>query len=133
MKRTIGSCEIGRAEISTSGSGPTPAASRVQASLLSDTQDMYCRAFNKRRIPPHSNLGTYCVVESRFILKAINRVAPAASFVAILICLRYDGGCLLQDVTDESVQRRSIRIGDIHVVCCIVPEVPVVEWLEEGE
>ena len=83
--------------------------------------------------PPHSNLGTYCVVESRFILKAINRVAPAASFVAILICLRYDGGCLLQDVTDESVQRRSIRIGDIHVVCCIVPEVPVVEWLEEGE
>ena len=40
-EHTIGSCEIGRAEISTSGSAPTPAASIVHASLLSDTQDIY--------------------------------------------------------------------------------------------
>ena len=38
---TIGSCEIGRAEISTSGSAPKPTPSMVHATLLSDTQEIY--------------------------------------------------------------------------------------------
>ena len=41
MGHTIGSCETGRVEISTDGSGPIPAASMVHASLLSDIQDIY--------------------------------------------------------------------------------------------
>ena len=55
-ERTIGSCEMGRAEISTSGSGPTPAASMVHASLLSDTQDMYWASHHKWLLILHGGI-----------------------------------------------------------------------------
>jgi hypothetical protein len=110
-----------------------PAASMVHASLLSDTQDMYWRRYQKWPRFATRQSGTYCVVESRLVLKPIHRKTPGASFVAILIGFCYDRGSLLRVATNEGIERRKSWVGDIHVVWCILPDVLVIEWLNENE
>lgn len=43
MKRTMGSCGIGRAEISVAVSGPMAATSSVHETLFCDIHVMYCQ------------------------------------------------------------------------------------------
>ena len=76
---------------------------------------------------------TYGTIKSRLILKAINRETPSTTFVTILIRLRYDGSGLLCYAAHVDVEMRHGRVGNIHVVCCILPDVFVIEWLYEHE
>jgi len=80
---------------------------------------------------PRGNLWTYGIVKSRLVLKAINRETPSTAFVTILIRFRYDGSSLLCRATHVDVEMRQRRVGNIHVVCCILPDVSVVERLYE--
>ena len=79
------------------------------------------------------NLRTYGIVESGFVFKPINRETTSATFVAILICLRYDGGGLLCRAANEIVGLGDRKVGDVHVSCCILPDVLVIERLDERE
>ena len=82
---------------------------------------------------PLGNLHTYGVVESGFVFKPINRETPSTTFVAILIRLGYDGGGLLRLATNKFVGTGSREVGDVHVSCCILPDVPVIERLDKRE
>ena len=76
---------------------------------------------------------TYGIVESRLVFETINRIAPGSAFVAILIRLRYDRSGLLGRAANEGVEVRYRKVGNVHVVCRVFPDVPVVEWLSERE
>ena len=93
-----------------------------------------CTEDHKKQLePPQSSTGTYRAIKPGLILKAVNRETSRTPFVAILVGLRHDGGGLLRGATNEGIERRNTRIGDIHVVCCIFPNVSVIEWLNKSE
>jgi len=76
---------------------------------------------------------TYGIVEPRLVFKTINRETPGAAFVATLIRLRYDRSGLLYNGASESVEIRYRKVRNVHVLCRVLPDVSVIEWLNEHE
>lgn len=76
---------------------------------------------------------TYSIVEPGLVFETINRETTGAAFVATLIRLRYDRGGLLCHGASESVEIRYRRVSNVHVICCVLPDVFMIEWLNKHE
>jgi len=80
-------------------------------------------------IPRIGNPWTYRIVESRDVFETVNRETPSPAFVAVLIRLRYDRSGLLCRGTNERVEIGYRGVGNVQVICRIIPDVFVIEWL----
>ena len=74
-------------------------------------------------------LGTYPILETRLVLKAINREAPGLVLVAVRVRVRHDRRSLLCNTASERILLRYRRVGDDLVVARVLPDVRVVERL----
>ena len=72
---------------------------------------------------------TYPVLETRLVLKAIDREAPGLILVAVRVRRGHDRRRLLRHAPDERVLERDARVRDDLILARVQPGVPVVERL----
>lgn len=125
----MGSCETGRAEISTLESAARPAALIVHDCLLFDTHVIYCSTSISLLYWSQLKQFTYRVIEPGRILKPVDGEATRLILVAILVDLRNDTRSLLVHATRVRVLIRECRVINDLVRGRVEPVVPSVERL----